>query len=142
MAEVMSGAWANEWCRALNASERFRTAAASWEGALLVAVRADPAHAIEPGAVFLDLWHGECRAARPAGPGDAAAARYALTADAATWVQVLSGALDPLAAVMSGALELTKGSVASLLPYVAAARELMAAARGLGASPPAAWKIG
>ncbi len=135
MAEIMTEEWASEWCRALNASPAFRAAAASWEGAVLLVVRGVPAH-----AVFLDLWHGACRAARVARPEDESAARFGLAADAPTWVRVFSGTLDPVAAVMSGSLELTKGSVASLLPYVAAAKELMAVARGLAGSPPATWK--
>jgi len=138
MAEIMSEAWASDWCRALNASPGFRGAAASWEGAVLVAVRGDPARGIASRAVLLDLWHGECRTARTAGPDDAEA-RFAFTADAATWVRVLSGTLDPVSAVMSGALELTKGSVAALLPWVGAAKELMAVARGLAGSAPPMW---
>jgi putative sterol carrier protein len=139
MAEILSDEWASAWCQALNASATYRAAAASWEGAVLVAVRGDPAHGVAPRAVFLDLWHGTCRTVRAAGPDEAAAARYALTADAATWMRLLAGALDPLAAVMSGALELTKGSVASLFPQVAAAKELVAVARSLGGSPPPSW---
>jgi putative sterol carrier protein len=139
MAEILSEAWAKAWCDALNASAGFRSAAASWEGAVLVEVREDRARGVERRAVFLDLWHGECRGARSAGAGDEAAARYGLAAGADTWVRVLGGALDPLAAVMSGALELTKGSVMSLLPHVAAAKELVGLARTLGGTPPAGW---
>jgi putative sterol carrier protein len=139
MAEILSDEWASAWGEALNASASYRTAAASWEGAVVVAVRPEPARGVESRAVFLDLWRGACREARAAAPADEAVARYVLTADAATWVRVLSGALDPLAAVMSGALELTKGSVGSLLPHVAAAKELVAVARGLRGSPPPTW---
>ena len=139
MAEILSDEWASAWCEALNASATYRTAAASWEGAVVVAVRRDPGRGVEPRAVFLDLWRGACREARAAAPADETAARYVLTADATTWVGLLSGALDPLAAVMSGALELTKGSVVSLFPQVAAAKELVAVARGLRGSPPPSW---
>jgi putative sterol carrier protein len=139
MPEIMSEAWAAAWGEALNVSAAYREAAAGWEGAVLVAVRGEPARGIEPRAVFLDLWHGECRAARAAGPGDEAAARYALTADAGTWGRLLAGTLDPMGAVMGGALELTKGSVMSLLPHVAAAKELVAVARAVQGSPPPSW---
>jgi putative sterol carrier protein len=139
MTEILTDAWAKEWGEALNASSSYRAVAASWEGAVLVAVRGDPGHGIEERAVFLDLWHGTCREARATRPGDLEAARYALTADAGTWAGLLAGTLDPMAAVMGGALDLTKGSVASLFPHLAAARELVAVARGLGSSLPPGW---
>jgi putative sterol carrier protein len=77
--------------------------------------------------------------ARAARPGDLDAARYALTADAGTWAGLLAGTLDPMAAVMGGALDLTKGSVASLFPHLAAAKELVAVARTLESSLPPGW---
>ena len=139
MTEVLTEAWAKAWCDALNGSERYRQAAVTWEGAVVIAVRADAARGIPEGGVFLDLWHGTCRGARVAGEGDVDAARFVITATPETWGQLLRGVLDPMFAVMNGALELTKGSVASLFPQVAAAKELVAVARGLGASFPAGW---
>ena len=138
-AEILSEAWAQAWSDALNGSESYRAAAAGWEGAFVVAVRGEPARGIEARAVFLDLWHGACRAARVAGPPDLEAARYVLTADAATWVELLRGGLDPVPAVMSGRLELSKGSVMSLLPHVAAAKELVAVGRSLPGTLPPGW---
>jgi putative sterol carrier protein len=138
-AEILSEAWAQAWGDALNGSESYRAAAAGWEGAVVVAVRGEPARGVEARAVFLDLWHGACRAVRVAGAADVEAARYVLTADAATWSELLHGGLDPLAAVMGGRLELTKGSVMGLLPHVAAAKELVAVARSLAATLPPGW---
>ena len=40
---------------------------------------------------------------------------------------------------MSGRLELSKGGVMSLLPHVAAAKELVAVGRSLAATLPAGW---
>ena len=137
--EIMSEAWAQAWSEALNASEGFRAAAAGWEGALAVAVRGEPKRGIEGRAVFLDLWHGMCRAARAAQPSDLEKARFILTADADTWVELLRGGLDPVPAVMSGRLELSKGSVMSLLPHVAAAKELVAVGRSVAATLPPGW---
>ncbi|HVN76428.1 MAG TPA: SCP2 sterol-binding domain-containing protein [Thermoanaerobaculaceae bacterium] len=135
-AEILSGAWAAAWRDALNASEAYRAAAASWEGTVVAVVRADPGRGIESRAVFLDLWHGSCRDARLASDRDIEAARYVLTASPSAWAELLGGTLDPIAAVMSGRLELTKGSVMALLPHVAAARELLVTAWALGAPPP------
>ncbi len=137
--EIMSEGWATAWRDALNASASYRAAAAAWEGAVVAAVRAEPERGVAARAVFLDLWHGECRAARPAGDADLAVARYVLTASASTWAELLGGALDPVAAVMGGRLELTKGNVMGLFPYIAAAKELVAVARSLAAVPPPGW---
>jgi putative sterol carrier protein len=139
MTEILTDAWARAWGEALNGSATYRAVAASWEGGVLVTVRGDPERGIEERAVFLDLWHGTCREARAARPGDLEAARYALTADAGTWAGLLSGTLDPMSAVMGGALDLTKGSVGSLFPQLAAAKELVAVARSLEATLPPGW---
>lgn len=139
MSEILTDAWAKAWSEALNGSASYRAVAASWEGAVLVTVRGDPGRGVEERAVFLDLWHGTCREARAARQGDLETARYALTADAGTWAGLLGGTLDPMTAVMGGALDLTKGSVASLFPHLAAAKELVAVARGLETSLPPGW---
>ncbi len=121
---VFSDAWARSCAEALNLNSAYRTAAATWEGAILL--RMLPAF---PGdgerLVFLDLWHGDCRAARAAGPDDEAAARYVLAGTTAAWQQVLTGTVPPLLAIMTGKLKLTKGALAELLPYVNAAKELV-----------------
>ncbi|MBZ5587324.1 MAG: SCP2 sterol-binding domain-containing protein [Acidobacteriia bacterium] len=137
--EILTEAWATAWRDALNTSATYREAAASWEGAVVAAVRGEPERGIASRAVFLDLWHGACRAARPATDADIETARYVLTASASTWADLLGGALDPVSAVMGGRLELTKGSVMALLPHLAAAKELVAAARSVAATAPAEW---
>ena len=90
-------------------------------------------------SVYLDLWHGQCRVARMASDADLEAARYILTGTAQAWRGVLSGTMAPLTAVMSGKIRLSKGSMASLVPYAAAARELMTAAMEMEISFPPGW---
>ncbi len=139
-AEVFSDAWAKAWCTKLNGSEAYQKAAASWEGALILVVEADPSLGIQENrAVYLDLWHGACRDARAATPEDFEDAAYVITADPYSWKQVLEGQLEPISAIMRGKLKLTKGSVASLAPFVLAARELVAAATQVEASFPEGW---
>lgn len=135
MSEVFSQPWAEDWARGINASEAHREAARTWEGGIVFCT-GEPG---EPGAraVFLDLWHGDCRAARTAGRPEWDEARFVIRAPLATWREVLSGRLAPITALMTGRLKVTKGSVAALLPYVAAARELVnAAARVEGTTFP------
>lgn len=123
---VFSAAWAAEWARRLNASEAYRAAAATWEGAVVLQI-ALPEGQAGP-AVFLDLWHGECRQAREASPADLEAARFVISGNEAAWRGVLSGQASPVMAVLTGKLRLVRGEVAALLPYANAARELLASA--------------
>lgn len=125
-AVAFSDEWAQAWCRALNDSHAYRAAAATWEGSVgLVMTRPEAA----PQAVLLDLWHGECRGARVAPAADVeAAAVYVIAAPRDTWKELLGGRASPLVALMSGKLRLTKGNMATLLPYANAAKELVASA--------------
>ena len=118
--------WAQAWCDEINASPTYRTSAATWEGAVALVMRADPAAGIEtPRSVFLDLWHGECRGARVAAPFDVDEARYVIEAEPADWLDMLGGRTSPLVALMSGKLRLSKGNLTALLPYANAAKELI-----------------
>jgi putative sterol carrier protein len=140
MAELFGEEWARAWGEELARSETYRTAAARWEGSMVFGMNPDAALGVtSPRRVFLDLWHGHCRAARAAGEEDLAVARYVIAAGAAVWMEVLEGRIEPLRAFMSGKLELARGSVARLIPYVTAARELLAAARRVPTDFPSGW---
>ena len=123
---VFSAPWAEACAAAINSAAAYRTAAARWEGAVMLEMLSDGTEG-ELQQVFFDLWHGECRAARVASADDAADARYVLSGTAGAWEQVLSGRVAPLLAVMSGKLRLTRGSLTALLPYIGAAKELVTA---------------
>ncbi|HEY8105251.1 MAG TPA: hypothetical protein VIE46_04035 [Gemmatimonadales bacterium] len=127
--DIFTAPWAAAWRRELNASSTYREKAAHWEGAVALRMSADPALGIaEPRAVWLDLHHGACRDARPATPADLDTAAYLFEGEPAAWREVLNGRLSPVAALLGGRLRLRKGSVMSLLPYIAAAQELMVTA--------------
>lgn len=136
MPQAFSSEWAGAWCDLLNASETFRTSAATWEGsvALVAGSVGDPL-----AAVFLDLWRGSCREARAATAGDLAQAAFVLEAEPATWRLLLSGASSPVNALLTGRLRLTRGSLASLLPQAGTARELLLAADRIETTFPAGW---
>lgn len=132
---VFSDDWAIRCAEVLNGNPSYREAAATWEGALVLLMVSDR----EPAAawrVYLDLWHGECRLARSAVEADEAIARYVLTGTVASWQLVLTGRVAPLLAIMTGKLRLAKGSLGELIPYVNAAKELVAAAAAVEAEFP------
>ncbi len=123
--EIFTDPWARAWGERLNESEAYREAAESWEGAVLL----EDSHADDDlRAVFLDLHHGACLEARVARAGDGERARYVLSATEADWLRVLDG-MSPISAILRGKLKLSKGSLASLMPFTRAASELVEAAR-------------
>ena len=139
--EAFTAAWAEAWRAALNASETYRRAAASWEGAVALVMHADRAAGIaERRAVFVDLWRGTCRASRVATRDDLAAAAFVFEAGAAAWRELLAARLSPVMALMSGQLALTRGSLFTLMPYAAAADALMATAARVQSTFPEAHR--
>ena len=72
-------------------------------------------------------------------PEDLDATRYVLSGTASGWRGVLSGTMAPLTAIMTGKIRLTKGSLASLVPFAGAARELVVAAMEMEVSFPPGW---
>jgi putative sterol carrier protein len=132
---VFSDAWARACAALINANEAYRLAAREWEGPIVLLMSTDAGPGDDQ-RVFLDLWHGECREARAATIGDEATARYVLAGASEAWRQVLTGRVPPILALMTGRLRLAKGSLLELLPYVAAAKELVAAASAVLAEFP------
>ncbi len=123
---IFSQTWVDAWARELGASDRYRRAAQTWEGSVLVETPATEGSPWQ--AVFLDLWHGECREAKTAEIADRDRADYVLSASLPIWRRVLEGELEPILAIMTGKIELARGSIAKLTPYIAASKELVAAA--------------
>jgi putative sterol carrier protein len=139
--EIFTDAWARAWGEELRRSDLYRTAAAGWEGSILMVLESgEGLELVEDRPVLLDLRHGECRDARAASAADREAAPFVLTAGARVWKRLLTADLDPLFAVMSGKLRLDRGNVARLLPYTQAAKEMVAAARRIEAGYPAGWE--
>jgi putative sterol carrier protein len=130
MAQLFSNEWAVAWGEALNQSEPFRTAGASWVGTVVLEALADPARGLPTTmAVFLDLDRGTCRAARVATADDMARSEYVISGALSVWLTVLNGELAPTTAIMFGKLKLKQGSLGGLMPHVHAATALVKVAR-------------
>lgn len=136
---AFSDEWGRACCERLNARERYRSVAADWISPVVLVLKADPSRGVaEDRAVFLDLYRGECRQARVAGPEDFERAEFVFSAAIPTWGRMLRGEQDPITAVMFGRLKLERGSLAALMPYAAAAREMVEAAAEVDAVVPGA----
>ncbi|HMB52912.1 MAG TPA: Fis family transcriptional regulator [Thermoanaerobaculia bacterium] len=140
MAEIFTDEWAGAWCRAIQASDAYKSAAAGWDGAVAVVMSADPEYGVrEERAVFLDLADGDCRGGRTAGTEELAAAVFVLQAPPAVWKRVLGREIEPIWGLMSGKIALAKGSISKLIPYTRAAKEMVEQAVGLEADFPPGW---
>lgn len=133
--QIFSPEWIAEFSNALNQSSTYRQQAQTWEGSLLLVLAQN--NTPDDLAVWLDLWHGQCRLARPAQPSDFDQADYILAANATDWKQILAKDIAPMMAIMRGKLKLRKGSMTVLARYANAAKELVNAAADI----PAEWGI-
>lgn len=126
--EMFTPEWAVAWGRQINESDAYRLAAQTWKWPVVLTMKEAPALGVPERSIYLDLLKGECREARSAAPEDLEETPFVLTADPKTWKQVLDGELDPIPGIMRGRIRLIRGSLATLLPYVLAAKELVSAA--------------
>ena len=138
--------WALSLGAALESSPLYREAARRWEGAVCLERTSAPDDPAPSGAVFLDLAHGHCHAARVATAADHQQARYVISGPLTAWLTVLRGDEAPTVALMRGHLRLAKGMLPMLLPHIGAASALVDVARTISpaehardtsASPPA-----
>jgi putative sterol carrier protein len=116
----------DEWIKALmaelNRSEAYREAARNWEGDFCFLVKGEDGQGDT--ALYMDLWHGECRDAF-AGPEAAARTpEFAIEAPLATWRKVLERRLDPIQGLMTRQLKL-KGQLLKVMRAPRAASELV-----------------
>lgn len=125
MARFPSEEWVALFVEAINGSQRYREAAASWEGDIAFVFEAEPDRGLPEDVVaWLDLWHGECRSGRIVSAEEGAAARYVVRAAYSRWKDVLRGDLDPIKGMMQGKLKL-RGDLPTMIRYVKAANELV-----------------
>jgi len=117
--------WFQAFVAAINASDRYRQAAADWEGDVAFQIEAEPDKNV-PETVWgwLDLWHGVCRSGGVVDEEKAAASRYVISAPYSRWREVVEGDLDPIRGMMQGKLRV-KGDLPTIIRYVNAANELV-----------------
>jgi ribonucleoside-diphosphate reductase beta chain len=134
MHPLFSHEWALALGAALEASTAYRDAARRWDGAVCLERTADAGDETPAVAVFLDLAHGRCHAARLATDADRRQARYIISGPLTAWLTVLRGDEAPTVALMRGHLTLSKGLLPMLLPHVGAANALVEVVRAVSPS--------
>ncbi len=136
MPKFPSKEWAEAFCKALNESSEYRSAAAKWEGDIIfLATNLPPVLVIgDKSAMKFCLKHGHCNCVEFY-QGDSAAqadAPYILEADYKTWLDVIAGKLQPIPAMVLGKIKVKKGSFSVLAQYVTASLAMIKAAQKVG----------
>lgn len=127
--QVFTQSWAEIWKDEINKSEMFRKYGATWEWPIALKMNADPASGLnEDRAVYLDLWHGECREARAAKQEDLNTVPYMISGDIEVWKKILNKQLDSTAALMTRKTKLERGNILKLSKYSNASKHMVEAA--------------
>lgn len=125
MPRFPSDEWLQRFVELVNDSADYRAAAASWEGAVVILIEAEPDKGVpEDVWCFLDLWHGACREGRIVSPEEGEEAPYVIRAPYSRWKEVIRRELDPIKGMMQGKLKLT-GDLPTILRYLKASNELV-----------------
>jgi putative sterol carrier protein len=112
-----SDAWAKAFMEKLNTSPSYADTAKSWEGDFYFEVEKDAASMPEPVTLYMDLWHGQCRAAFLAEDPAARQPAFVLTAALPVYLQILTGKLDPIQAMLTRRLKV-KGNMITIMRNV------------------------
>lgn len=109
--------WTEAFCKTINSSDAYAGAAKTWEGDFLFVVE-------QGSGVYVDLWHGQCRAAEFVPDPSTKKTEFTITAGMAKWQQVITGKLDPIQGLVTRQLKLD-GNLVKIMKNVKAAQELV-----------------
>ena len=120
----LSDEWAAAFKDAVNSSDAYKAAAATWEGDFFfISELANGEHR----TMYLDLWHGECRDAVILADPSVKTPEFEVSGKVPSWKKVIDKKVDPIQALITRQLKL-KGNMAKVLKSVKAAQELVNAA--------------
>jgi putative sterol carrier protein len=125
VARFPSDGWLTLYRDLINGSQEYRESSLDWEGDIAFVMEAEPDRGVPDDLIaWLDLWHGECRAARMITVEESQAAAYGISAPYSRWREVVEGRLEPVKAMVQGKLKL-RGDLAEIVRHVRAAKELV-----------------
>jgi putative sterol carrier protein len=125
-----SAEWLSSLQLKLNSDPHYNEVAKRWEGDLIFDIQPS-GHLTEPLVMYLDLWHGKCRAV-DYGPNPAKYPKpaFILRAPYDNFTAIVLGKLDPMTAMLTSKLKVA-GSMAymmrnvpTVLDFVRCAREI------------------
>ncbi len=117
-----SEAWIKALQAELNQSQSYQESARTWEGDFYFVVTS--AGERPPAYLYMDLWHGECRAAYAVADPAALTPEFVIEAPLATWRKVVEKKLDPIQGLVTRQLKL-RGPLVKVLRAPMAAMNLV-----------------
>lgn len=109
--------WVDAFEKQINSSDAYANAAKTWEGDIILVIEGSA-------GIYLDLWHGKCRAASYLNDPGNRTAEFKITADMEKWKRVLAGKLDPVQGMVTRQIKLD-GNLVKIMKNVKAAQELV-----------------
>ncbi len=121
--KIPSQEWDAAFEAALNENADYASAAAAWEGDILLLVLGTSPAEISPG-IRLDLFHGKCRGATYFPDARAVATEFVYQGPRESWAKLFRGEIDPVKAILDGTFQI-KGNLAKAMRFTRAAKELV-----------------
>ncbi len=118
-----SAEWAEAFRAALNTNDEYRTAAAAWEGEILLRVAPASPGGAAPG-VLLVLAHGRCDAATFHSDAAKLASEFVYEGSRDSWARLVAGTLDPVKAILDGTFRI-RGNLLKASRFTRAAKALV-----------------
>jgi putative sterol carrier protein len=119
--------WVQELMHELNSSPAYEDAAKAWEGDFYFVIEPEKGKPfVDPVYLYVDLWHGKCRAASVVADKTAKSPAFIMSGPYSKWKRVVTAKLDPLQGLMTGQLKL-KGNMVMIMRNVKAAQEMVRA---------------
>jgi putative sterol carrier protein len=116
--------WFQAYIEKIDASEEYAEYAATWEGDVIIQVKAEPDKGIAADVCgLLDLWHGRCRGGGIVDEERTASAEFVVRAPYSRWKDVIRGDLEPVKGLVQGKLRV-RGDLQKILRYVKGTQEL------------------
>lgn len=126
-----------EFKAGVNANKAYEDAAKDWEGDFLFVIKPDGPLAKEV-VYYVDLYHGKCRDARLIPSREEVKTAFIYEGPLKSWVKLLDKQLDPIGSLMLGRFRL-HGSLAKILKYTRAAKELVNTVAAVPVEFPPEW---
>ena len=87
--------WASEFEERIQGDGKYKEAAKTWEGSVVLVFKAKPEAGIDDDVfVFMDLWHGECRSVKLVPSEIGRSGEYVLEAEYNRWKRILRKELN------------------------------------------------
>ena len=87
--------WASEFEKKIQGDDKYKNAAKTWEGSVVLVFKAKPEEGIDEDVfVFMDLWHGDCRSAKLVPSEIGRSGEYVLEAEYDRWKRILRKELN------------------------------------------------